>query len=86
MIMDTYVQDREELVKLLSAGNTFKVVKYKKVGWLQHGQTLVGLVRVFIFMAQEGFHIKETVRYLEEGVILWSIFNWLKTGPNVQIL
>jgi len=61
---------------LRSAGNTVKVAKYKKVGWLQHGETLVGLMRVFIVMAQEGFHMHETVRFLGEGVIL--------TGSNLD--
>ena len=83
-IMDINVQVKDVLVKLRSAGNTVKVTKYRKVGCLRHGQTFVGLMRVFIVVAQEGFHIHETVRFLGEGVILWSGFNWLKTGPNVQ--
>ena len=81
MIIDTNVQFKEVLVKLRSSGNIVKSAKYDKVGGLQHGQTLVGLMRVFIVMAQEGFHMHETVRFLGEGVILWSGFNWTKLDP-----
>jgi hypothetical protein len=88
MIMDTNIQVKDVMGKLRSSGSTINVTEYKKVGWLQDGQTLVGIMRVFIVWDLEAFHIHETVRLFGEGegVILWYGFNCLKTGPNVQIL
>jgi hypothetical protein len=75
------VQVKDVLVKLRSEGITVNVAKYKKVGWLQHGQTLVGLMRVFIVMAQEGFQIHKT-DYLGKERVLFCVLN--STGSKLD--
>jgi len=56
------------------------------VRYCEGGNGYSDCIQTKIVMAQEDFHIYETVRLFGEGVILWPGFNWLKTEPNVQIL
>jgi hypothetical protein len=56
--MDANVQVKDVLGKLRFSGSNLNVAEYRKVGWLQDGQTVVEIMQVFIVWDQEGFHIR----------------------------